>query len=153
MKKLKLFGLLALVTMTSLMLVACGTQNGGEEEAMKNQAKQTYLETVLKTKDPSNLVGGVDLADATVDDITFKPFLGIYGGSLVAVFYGNKYHGVHFEHVISLEINGLDFSYSNGYPVLVWNNNSISTLEEAYGQGLLSKANLESVHSLYIFEH
>lgn len=138
MKKLKLVSMLALVVITSLVLVACG-DNGNEDTEMKNQAKETYLTTVLKIKNP----------EATIDDVTFMSFLGIYNGSLVAIFYGGKYHGLFFDRVIGLEIEGLDFSYSDGYPILVWNNDKIHSLAEAYEQELLTKANLEAIYSLY----
>ena len=130
--------MLGIAIMMLFSLAACDLTNGEANEIMK-QAKQTYLETVLKTDNP----------EATINDVTFTPFLGIYNGSLVAVFYGGKYHGPQYSFVVSLEIEGLDFSYSNGYPILVWNSNKIYDLAEAYEQGLLTKANLQTVNSLY----
>ena len=133
MKKVLLFAI-AFVMLFSL--AACGNN---EDTEMMNQAKQTYLNDFLKTDNP----------DATINDVSFTPFLGIYNDSLVAVFYGGQYHGPQIERVVELKIEGLDFSYSYGYPILVWNSNSIVELAEAYGQGLLTKANLQAVSSLY----
>lgn len=106
---------------------------------IKLQAKQTYLETVLKPEHP----------EATINDVSFRPFLGIYNGSLVAMFYGGQYHGLFPEFVYSIEIAGLTFAWSNGYPILVWNDGKINSLTAAYEQGLLTKENLITILGLY----
>ena len=105
----------------------------------KTQAKQTYLNTILKPKHP----------EATIADISFTPFLGIYDSSLVAIFYGGQYHGMFPEVEDSYELEGLVFAFSRGYPILVWNDEKISDLPAAYAQGLLTKENLMMIHNLY----
>ena len=48
------------------------------------------LETVIKKKSSGQI--GRDPSLATIDDVSYRPFIGIYNESLVAVFYGGKYH-------------------------------------------------------------
>ena len=133
MKKILLFAI-AFVMLFSL--TAC---KGKENTEITNQAKQTYLDNYLKPDSPK----------ATINDVSFWPFLGIYNDSLVAVFYGGKYHGEFTDYIVELEIEGLDFSYSNGYPILIWNNNNIISLAEAFQQELFTKDNLSMIYKLY----
>lgn len=86
--------------------------------------------------------------EATIDDITFHQFFGIYDGSLVAVFYGGQYRDNFPSNEILKEIDGFIFSWTNGYPILVWNNGILFELEQAYEQKLLTKENLITIHSL-----
>jgi len=109
------------------------------EAAMKLQARQTYLDEFVKPRYP----------EATIDDVSLFPFLGIYNNSLVASFYGGQYHGEYPDIVDSQEIDGLTFEWSRGYPILFWNDGSIYPLSVAFGQGLLTKENLIAVHGLY----
>lgn len=115
-----------------------------EEAIMKVRARQTYLEEILKGKNQA----------ATIDDVSFfrNKFLGIYDGSLVGVFYGGQYHGNFPEVEDSVEIAGLTFVWSQGYPILVWNDGEIYGLAEAFGQNLLTEANLVTIHELYYSE-
>lgn len=103
------------------------------------QARQTYLMDYLKDKHPK----------ASLDDVSFDRFLGIYHGSLVAVFYGGQYHGVHLDVVREEENEGFVFSYPDGYPILVWKDQKLYTLTEAYGLGILTKDNLTSIYDVY----
>ena len=134
-KKLVLLGL-ALVMLFSL--AACGGNESKETQIM-NKAKQTYLENFILH----------DYPDATIDDVTFEPFLGIYNDILVAVFYGGKYHGSFTDRVVEYIIDGFEFSYGNGSQIRVWNSGNIYELDEAYRQGMLAKENLVMIHNLY----
>ena len=115
-----------------------------EEVTMQRQAKQTYLDNILRAKNPN----------ATIDDVSFfhNKFLGIYNGSLVAVFYGGQYHGMYPEGEEKHEISGLTFRWSMGYPILVWNDGEIYELEQAFAQNLLTATNLVIIHELYYSE-
>ena len=118
------------------------------EHEMKEKAKQTYLDTILI---PILIVMNPDAVSlVSIDDISFRPFMGIFNGSLVAVFYGGKYHGIFTDDLIMLEIGGTTFYWGNGYPILVWNEGVIYKLSEAYGQRLLSREDLERIRILYI---
>lgn len=112
-----------------------------KEEDIKLQARQTYLEKILKLKNQA----------ATIDDVSFldNKFLGIYNGSLVAVFYGGKYHGPFLDVEVSIEIAGLIFAWSQGYPILVWNKGEIYEFAEAFKKNLLTKENIAKIHKLY----
>ena len=114
-----------------------------KEEDIKLQARQTYLEKILKVRNQA----------ATIDDVSFfqNMFLGIYNDSLVAVFYGGRYHGVFFDVEESIEIAGVIFAWSQGYPILVWNQGEIYDLAEAFKQNLLTKENIIVIHELYNF--
>jgi len=117
-------------------------RNGDGEEkdiSIETQAKKTYLDSFLKKEH----------LEATIEDVSFWPFLGIYNGVLVAVFYGGKYHGWFLEYMEEIEINGLLFEWSCGYPILVWKDRSIFELAEAVKKGILSKKNLTVVRELY----
>lgn len=122
-----------------------------EEVVMQIQAKRTYLDKCVKQNinydDYKSQYG-----DATTDDVSFIPFLGIYDDTLVAVFYGGKYHGPQIEVEESVEIADLTFVWSHGYPILVWNDGEIYGLAEAFGQNLLTAANLVTIHELYYSE-
>ena len=103
------------------------------------QAKQTYLDIFLMEEYP----------EATIDDVSFRPLMGIFNESLVAVFYGGKYHGCHTEYVVETEIGHLTFEWSNGYPILVWNNGFIYQLYEAFDLDLLSREDLDQIFNFY----
>lgn len=108
-----------------------------EEMALIEQAKQSYVDTFLKVEYP----------DATIADLTFRN-LGVYGESVVGVI-NDKYHLFFMEYVINLVIDGLDFSYSNGYPIRVWREGNFYDLSGAYWGGLLTRENLEAIYNIY----
>ncbi|MCL2677453.1 MAG: hypothetical protein FWE85_00185 [Clostridiales bacterium] len=105
---------------------------------LRDQVKQSYADTFLKTEYPG----------ATADDVTFTRYLGTYNGSFVAVL-NDKSHWLFEEFFILLEVDGLNFSYSNGYPIRVWNDGVFYDLGGAYGAGLLTRGNLETIYNLY----
>jgi len=76
-----------------------------DEEDLIERAKQTYVDTFLKEEYP----------DATIGDLRFRK-LGVYGESVVAVI-NDKYHLYFTEFIFNYEVDGFDFSYSNGYPI------------------------------------
>ncbi|MFA5676540.1 MAG: hypothetical protein WDA65_08485 [Christensenellales bacterium] len=131
-------------TAKAAAITAIGDVPQREEVTMQRQAKQTYLEKVLKAQNPN----------ATIDDVSFfhNKFLGIYDDSLVAVFYGGQYHGEFPDVEEEYEIGGLTFRWSMGYPILVWNDGEIYELEQAFTQNLLTATNLITIHELYYSE-
>lgn len=106
---------------------------------LERLAKQSYLDTFLKENYP----------ESTLKDVTFRPYLGIYNNSLVAVFYGGKYHGDFPDVEISYVIEELEFVFSEGYPILVWNRGNVYELPHAYEQGFLIKENLIMIYNIY----
>ena len=99
--------------------------------------KQSYLDTFIKEKFP----------DATIDDVIMKEYLGTYNGYFVGVLYKQNSRFIDVLH--QCEIEGLDFSYSEGYPILVWKNEKFYELSEVYGKGKISKNDLDTIYYLY----
>lgn len=106
---------------------------------MIENAKQTYLATFLIGEHP----------EATIDDISFRPFMGVFSGNLVAVFFRGQYHGIHQDYVVETQIGHLAFEWGNGYPTLVWSDGIIYKLCEAFERDLLSIEDLEQIYNFY----
>ena len=59
--------------------------------------------------------------DLSIEDVWIYRYLGTYGDSYFAIILdGNNF--IFPEHIIEYTIGGLDFSYSEGYEILVYNN-------------------------------
>lgn len=111
-----------------------------EEIRIERAAKQSFLDLYIKPKYPN----------ATVDDIVFRKFLGIYDGSLVAIFeYNNKEYKAP-EYFYATQIEEYLFLESTRYPILVWNAGYFYSLHMAYGVGenLLTEENIASISEL-----
>lgn len=113
-----------------------------EETLLVNQVKQSYLDGFIK----------INRADATLEDVVIKDYLGIYNGNFVAVLY-DKNNSIFKDVSISYKIAYLDFSYSYGYPIFVWKNGECSLLHEAYEQGEITNRNLRDIYYLYHNKH
>jgi len=46
-------------------------------------------------------------------------------------------------------IEELEFVFSEGYPILVWNRGNVYELPQAYEQGFLIKENLIMIYNIY----
>ena len=107
-----------------------------ELKEIMEKARQTYLDTVIREYYPG----------ATIDLVSFKPFIGIFNGSLVAVF-----HGVDSPRdrniVIDSKIGNLTFYWPHKYSIRVWNDDTIYELFEAYELDLLTDENLSSIYN------
>ena len=111
-----------------------------EISSIMKKARQSYFEQII------------EFPEATIDDVSFWPFMGIFDACLVAVFLGGEYHGGYEppgDIVEKQEIGGLPFSWGAGYPILVYHENYIFELAEAFEKGLLTKDNLETIHNFY----
>lgn len=107
---------------------------------IKKEAKQTYLKSCIQNNYPNG----------TLSDVSFRPFLGIYGEALVAQFYGGQYHGVWPDEEQHYNIGGLIFNIPTGYPILVWKDSKIFELSTAYDKGFLTKEDLLDIYNLYL---
>lgn len=105
---------------------------------MTESVKRTYVDIFLKE----------DFPQATIDDVIITKYLGTYNGSYVAVI-NDGFHVLFTEYLISLQYEGFDFSYSNGYPIRVWNNGTFYDIVGAYENNLLTKENLSTIANLY----
>ena len=121
-----------------------------DETALKEKiekAKQTYVDAVIKQQEPG--ISTHDPALATIDDVSFEPFIGIFKDCFVAVFYGGKYHGSHPDVVREIQIEHLTFYWPDAYPILVRNEGIIYKLADAYQHDLLSNDDLETIYNVY----
>ena len=75
-------------------------------------------------------------------------YLGTYGDSYVAIILDRK-NCIFLEWIIECIIGGLDFSYSDGYEILVYNNGEITTLSDAYNKKIISQETLQKIHKEY----
>jgi len=129
-------------TTKSSVDVAVAKAKDAIDEKIENivlQVKQTYVEMFLKEEHP----------EATITDVKVTRYLGTYNGSFVAVL-NDKFHKVFTEYVITYEYEGFNFSYSNGYPISVWNNGKFYDISHAFKQELLTREDLQTIASLYI---
>lgn len=106
---------------------------------IQKQAKKAYLDAYLKAEHP----------EAAAADVSLRPYLGVYGGSLVAVFYGGQYHGDFPDTEEREEVAELEFIYPSGYPILVYTTDGFCGLTEAYQSGLLKKADIKDIFNFY----
>lgn len=125
-----------LLTREDLQIIA-SLYNSQIEVEMVTKVKQSYLDTFIKEEWP----------DATIEDILMKEYLGIYNGYFVGVFY--KLNSRFTDLLHPCEIDGLDFSYSEGYPILVWKNEIFYELSKVYVEGNISKNDLDTIYYLY----
>lgn len=120
--------------------IISNSQKYDEINDVKNKAMETYLNAYVQVRYPN----------ATISDISFRPFLGIYNEAIVGTFYGGQYHGEWPEYEQNYNIDGYLFSFSKGYPILVWKENKIFELPSAYNDGILTKENLSDIYNLYM---
>lgn len=88
-------------------------------------------------------------ADATIEDVTLAPFLGIFDGAIAAVFYCGQYHGVWPDVLEETTIGDVTFSWPKGYPIEVWKDGEIYTLSEAYEKDMISADDLSEINNNY----
>lgn len=84
-----------------------------------------------------------------MQDVIIKENLGTYSDCFVGVLY-DKGNCMFTEYEVFYEVDGLNFNYSNGYPMLVWTEGSFILLHEAYENNLLTRSELEKIHFLYL---
>lgn len=88
-------------------------------------------------------------ADATIEDVTLAPFLGVFDGAIAAVFYHGQYHGVWPDVLEETTIGDVTFSWPAGYPIEVWKDGEIYTLSEAYEKDIISADDLSEINNNY----
>ena len=139
MKKLKIIALLSLVMLVSITMVACGKNNGNGalDPTLEMQIKQDYLNTY----DESYISQG----GFTVNDV-FLGYLGTYDG-WVAVILRLEVGAFTGAMPYDVTIAGFSFSFSYDYKYLVWKDGQFHGWEFAYGEGILSQANIGSIHN------
>ena len=108
-----------------------------ELKEIMEKARQTYLDTVIREYYPG----------ATIDLVSFTPFIGIFNSSLIAVFSDGDFPGQYSDIAIDSKIGNLTFYWPHKHPILVWNDDTIYELFEAYELDLLTDENLSSIYN------
>jgi hypothetical protein len=135
-----LIGIAVLVTSTAFNANPISTTRERlSVECMRIAAKQTFFEMLIMEHHPT----------ATINDVSFTPFIGIYNDNLVAVFNGGPYHPATFDVIEEITIGGSEFRWDAGSPILVWNYGTIYRLAGAFHHGLLNQTELEDIHQMY----
>ena len=88
-------------------------------------------------------------ADATIEDVTLAPFLGVFDGAVAAVFYHGQYHGVWPDVLEETTIGDVTFSWPAGYPIEVWKDGEICELSEAYEKDIVTDDDLKEIFGNY----
>lgn len=88
-------------------------------------------------------------ADATIEDVTLAPFLGVFDGAVAAVFYCGQYHGVWPDVLEETTIGDVTFSLPAGYPIEVWKDGEICELSEAYEKDIITDDDLKEIFGNY----
>lgn len=156
MKKLKRFSIFILVgiLLFSLFFPACSTDNqsGNKSENISDSdtqsensvdlevaARRCYLEQFLLKEH----------SEATIEDVSFLFYIGTYGNCLVAIFSSGKWEEDVLDITTYYDLNGLRFEYAVDYPILVYCDQQIYTLQEAYVSELISAETLAQIHTDY----
>lgn len=87
--------------------------------------------------------------DATIDDVKFSHFYGMYDECLVANinYKGHAGMQIYYER----KIEGMVFEIpSPSYDIQVWKKNKFYDLEEAYEDGTLTLEDIKTIHSLHL---
>jgi len=103
---------------------------------IQNRIRQDYFQGL------DNVYGNI-----TFEDVYVRQFYGVYNESVVVVMwiYGSGTPPA----IDTIEVEGFEFEYHTGRPILVWNNGNFYGLQRAYDEGLISMENLEQIHSLH----
>lgn len=103
-----------------------------------SRVKRSYLHDIIWKNRP----------EATIQDVIIKENLGTYSECFVGILY-DKGNCLFAEYAVVYEVDGLNFNYSNGFPMLLWTEGNFSSLHEAYESDLLTRSDLEKIHFLY----
>ncbi len=105
---------------------------------LHNEAIQCYFEKYIKVKRPNS----------SIEDVWLFQNLGIYNHSFVGVFLDRK--DCDFpEEVLSIEVNGLVFTYSYGYDIIVYSNKEFYSLDDAFERDYLTSLNIKKIYNKY----
>ena len=142
MKKVFFIGTLtACITVLLCAFTGCETTEDGKMMSLETQAKQAYLDSLRKEH---------NLKKATIKDVSFEPFLGVYDDALVAGFNIKQNVFDFYDVVDGIEIDGVYIEWWVGIPILVYKDGNLFKLKAAVEQGILSKESLTTIKDLFI---
>ena len=112
-------------------------KNMGEEK-LYNEVCEAYLNEFIK---PIR-------ENSTVEDVWVFEYLGTYGDSYVAVIL-DRQNCLFTEQEYVMKIENLEFAYSNGYLIYVYNNGAFLILDVAYKNNIISHDQLVQIYNKY----
>jgi hypothetical protein len=135
MKRIKLLGVIALVTITAVIMVACGNGDTINLSAeTETRVKQDYVSYYFSQED------GV-----TAGDITIHKYYGTFNEKIVL----SLSTGLGPDVCVTPEtIDAFTFYYNYPYyEIRVWDNGDFYTLTQAYEQNLLTYNNVKKIYA------
>ncbi len=127
-----------IISQETLQKICKEYHNKKDEQDLYTKACETYWKQFIKPL----------REDSSIEDVKMCRYLGTYGDSYVAIILDRK-NCIFLEWIIECIIGGLDFSYSDGYGILVYNNGEITTLSDAYNKKIISQETLQRIHKVY----
>lgn len=112
-------------------------KNMGEEK-LYNEVCEAYLNKFIK---PIR-------ENSTIEDVWVFEYLGTYGDSYVAVIL-DRQNCLFTEQEYVMKIENLEFAYSNGYLIYVYNNGAFLILDVAYKNNIISHDQLVQIYNKY----
>ena len=109
-------------------LIMCIGLFAGCESSQEKQIKEDYLAYMQSQGE----------TEMTLDDVKILNNYGAYNGAVVV-----RIERGAFEVVTTIQVGGVDFTFSNSNTALVWKNGQFFELADAYDRGLLTKSNLD----------
>jgi hypothetical protein len=105
---------------------------------LRDKAIRCYFDKYIKS----------NRTNASIEDVWLFQYLGTYNNSFVGVFL-DRQNCSFIDLLHPYIVEGLDFSYSDGYEILVYNNEEFYNLQYAYSEGLISYEDLYKIHENY----
>ena len=138
MKRLKLIALLSLVALTSIMLVGCG-RNGGN--GMPELDSEVAL-TIRKDLVINDIIPSVEYA-------SIRKYFGTFDDAVVVAFTFDMVFAP--GHIVEVDIAGFVFMQPTNWllGIIVWYDGDLSSLCQAYADGLLTRANISVIHQIH----
>jgi len=82
------------------------------------------------------------------DDVEVLEYCGTYDGCIVMMLSHSK--ALYQDAIVKTRVAGIAFQYNNSNQICVWKDGEFYTLEQAYGEGLLSRSDIRSVRNCHI---
>lgn len=105
---------------------------------LENRIRKDYSQKILNRDSDINL---------DFDDVYINQFFGMYRDSvavIIAVRGACPPPAIDF-----IEVEGFEFAFHSGYPILIWNDGVFYTMQNAVDEELLTIKDIETIHSLY----
>ena len=85
----------------------------------------------------------------TTDDVTVVQYCGTYNGCVTLILTDQQ--SIYADFALEESIAGVTIVYPNANRIYAWKNGERYTLEEAYNENLLTKADIEDISYIYSF--